>query len=131
MGNVNKVILLGNLGADPELKPIPSGKACCHLRLATTAVFKDAAGQRQEKTEWHRVTAWGPVAEQCVRYLKKGRSVYVEGRLENRSWDGEDGKKRYATDVVANRVVFIGGSGSGSGSATSGGYNFAGEREAA
>jgi single-strand DNA-binding protein len=111
MGNVNKVILIGNLGTDPELKSVPSGRPCCHLRLATTAVFKDAAGLRQEKTEWHRVTAWGPVAEQCVRFLKKGRSVYVEGRLENRSWDGEDGKKRWATDVVANRVVFLGGPG--------------------
>ena len=110
MGNVNKVILIGNLGADPELRPIPSGRPCCHLRLATTAVFKDAAGQRQEKTEWHRVTAWGPIADQCVRYLKKGRSVYVEGRLESRSWE-EDGKKRWATDVVANRVVFLGGPG--------------------
>jgi single-strand DNA-binding protein len=132
MGNVNKVILLGNLGADPELKPIASGRVCCHLRLATTAVFKDATGQRQEKTEWHRVTAWGPVAEQCVRYLKKGRSVYVEGRLENRSWDGEDGKKRYATDVVANRVVFVGGASNSSASPGGMGYNpLNGEREAA
>jgi single-strand DNA-binding protein len=109
MGNVNKVILVGNLGADPELKQTAAGRQWCHLRLATTAVFKDATGQRQERTEWHRVTTWGPVAEQCARFLKKGRSVYVEGRLENRSWDGEDGKKRWSTDVVANRVVFLGG----------------------
>ena len=108
MGNVNKVILVGNLGADPELKQTTTGRQLCHLRLATTAVFKDATGQRQERTEWHRVTAWGPVAEQCARFLKKGRSVYIEGHLENRSWDGDDGKKRWATDVVANRVIFLG-----------------------
>jgi single-strand DNA-binding protein len=108
MGNVNKVILVGNLGADPELKQSPTGRPLCHLRLATNAVFKDAAGQRQERTEWHRVTTWGPVAEQCARYLKKGRSVYIEGRLENRSWDGDDGKKRWSTDVVAMRVIFLG-----------------------
>ncbi len=108
MGNVNKVILVGNLGADPELKQTTTGRTLCNLRLATTAVFKDATGQRQERTEWHRVTAWGPVAEQCARYLKKGRSIYIEGRLENRSWDGDDGKKHWATDVVANRVIFLG-----------------------
>jgi single-strand DNA-binding protein len=112
MGSVNKVILVGNLGADPELKYTPSGRAVCNLRIATTDVFKDKSGQRQERTEWHRVTVWGDQAENCSKYLSKGRSAYVEGRLQTRSYD-KDGQKHYATDVVADRVVFLGGGGGG------------------
>lgn len=108
MGSVNKVILVGNLGADPELKYTPSSRAVCNLRIATTDVFKDKGGQRQERTEWHRVTVWGDQAENCSKYLSKGRSVYIEGRLQTRSYD-KDGQKHYATDVVADRVVFLGG----------------------
>ncbi len=119
MGSVNKVILVGNLGADPELKYTPSNRALCNLRIATTDVFKDKGGQRQERTEWHRVTVWGESAENCNKYLAKGRSVYVEGRLQTRSYD-KDGQKHYATDVVADRVVFL-GSGSGSGGGGGGG----------
>jgi single-strand DNA-binding protein len=110
MGSVNKVILIGNLGADPELKYTPSSRALCNLRIATTEVYKDKGGQRQEKTEWHRVTVWGDQAENCSKYLSKGRSVYVEGRLQTRSYEKE-GQKHYATDVVADRVVFLGGGG--------------------
>lgn len=110
MGSVNKVILIGNLGADPELKYTPSQRPLCNLRIATTEVYKDKSGQRQEKTEWHRVTVWGEQAENCNKYLSKGRSVYVEGRLQTRSYD-KDGQKHYATDVVADRVVFLGGGG--------------------
>src|SRR5438105_3089822 len=110
MGSVNKVILIGNLGADPELKYTPSSRPLCNLRIATTEVYKDKAGQRQEKTEWHRVTVWGDQAENCSKYLSKGRSVYIEGRLQTRSYD-KDGQKHYATDVVADRVVFLGGGG--------------------
>jgi single-strand DNA-binding protein len=110
MGSVNKVILVGNLGADPELKYTPSNRALCNLRIATTEVYKDKGGQRQEKTEWHRVTVWGETAENCSKYLAKGRSVYIEGRLQTRSYD-KDGQKHYATDVVADRVVFLGGGG--------------------
>jgi single-strand DNA-binding protein len=110
MGSVNKVILIGNLGADPELKYTPSSRALCNLRIATTEVFKDKGGQRQEKTEWHRVTVWGDQAENCSKYLSKGRSVYIEGRLQTRSYDKE-GQKHYATDVVADRVVFLGSGG--------------------
>jgi single-strand DNA-binding protein len=116
MGSVNKVILIGNLGADPELKYTPSNRPVCNLSLATNEVFKDKAGARQERTEWHRVTVWGEQAEHCSKYLGKGRSVYVEGRLQTRSWDDKDGKKRYSTDVVADRVVFLsdgGGQGGG------------------
>jgi single-strand DNA-binding protein len=112
MGSVNKVILVGNLGADPELKYTPSSRPLCNLRIATTEVYKDKSGQRQEKTEWHRVTVWGDQAENCNKYLSKGRSVYIEGRLQTRSYD-KDGQKHYATDVVADRVVFLGGGGAG------------------
>jgi single-strand DNA-binding protein len=112
MGSVNKVILIGNLGADPELKYTPSSRALCNLRIATTEVFKDKSGQKQEKTEWHRVTVWGDQAENCSKYLAKGRSVYIEGRLQTRSYEKE-GQKHYATDVVADRVVFLGGGGGG------------------
>src|SRR5262245_3903659 len=107
MGSVNKVILIGNLGADPELKYTPSNRPVCNLRLATNEVFKDKSGQRQERTEWHRVTVWGEQAENCSKYLSKGRSVYIEGKLQTRTWDDKDGQKRYATDVVADRVVFL------------------------
>ena len=114
MGSINKVILIGNLGADPELKYTPSSRALCNLRIATTEVFKDKAGVKQERTEWHRVTVWGDQAENCSKYLAKGRSVYIEGKLQTRSYDKE-GQKHYATDVVADRVVFLGGGGAGGG----------------
>jgi single-strand DNA-binding protein len=112
MGSVNKVILIGNLGADPELKYTPSSRPLCNLRIATTEVYK-------EKTDWHRVTVWGDQAENCNKYLAKGRSVYVEGRLQTRTYDKE-GQKHYATDIVADRVVFL-GSGGGAGAAGGGG----------
>jgi single-strand DNA-binding protein len=112
MGSINKVILIGNLGADPELKYTPSSRALCNLRIATTEVFKDKSGQKQERTEWHRVTVWGDQAENCSKYLSKGRSVYIEGKLQTRSYEKE-GQKHYATDVVADRVVFLGGGGGG------------------
>ena len=115
MGSVNKVILVGNLGADPELKYTPSNRPLCNLSVATNEVFKDKSGARQERTEWHRVTVWGEQAETCSKYLAKGRSVYVEGRLQTRSWDDKEGKKRYSTDIVADRVVFLGGGGPGAG----------------
>jgi single-strand DNA-binding protein len=127
MGSVNKVILIGNLGADPELKYTPSNRPLCNLSVATNEVFKDKSGQRQERTEWHRVTVWGEQAETCSKYLGKGRSVYVEGRLQTRSWDDKDGKKRYSTDIVADRVVFLGG-GAGEGGGRRGGGGGGGGR---
>jgi single-strand DNA-binding protein len=118
MGSVNKVILVGNLGADPELKYTPSNRPVCNLSIATNEVFKDKGGQRQERTEWHRVTVWGDQAELCSKYLAKGRMVYIEGRLQTRSWDDKtDGKKRYSTEIVADRVTFLGGDGGGAGGA--------------
>ena len=113
MASVNKVILIGNLGADPELKYTPSNRAVCNLRLATTDFFKDKSGQRQERTEWHRVTVWGDQAENCNKYLTKGRSVFIEGRLQTRSWDDKDGNKRYTTEIVADSVKFLGSGGQG------------------
>jgi single-strand DNA-binding protein len=115
MGSVNKVILVGNLGSDPELKYTPSNRPVCHLSVATNEVWKDKNGQKQEKVEWHRVNVWGDQAEHCQKYLAKGRTVYVEGRLQTRSWDDKEGKKRYSTEVVAERVVFLGGQGQGPG----------------
>jgi single-strand DNA-binding protein len=121
MGSVNKVILVGNLGADPELKYTPSNRPVCNLSIATNEVFKDKGGQRQERTEWHRVTVWGEQAENCSKYLAKGRMVYIEGRLQTRSWDDKtDGKKRYSTEIVADKVTFLGG-GEGGGGARRGG----------
>lgn len=108
MGSVNKVILVGRLCADPELKYTPSSRALCNLRIATSETFKDKSGQRQEKTEFSRVTVFGDQAENASKYLEKGREIYIEGRLQTRSFE-KNGEKRYSTDVVADRVVFLGG----------------------
>lgn len=108
MASVNKVILIGNLGADPELRYTPNGnRAVCNLRVATTETYKDKSGAKQEKTEWHRVNVWGDQAENCNKYLAKGRSVYIEGKIETRSWDDKDGTKKYSTEIVAERVQFL------------------------
>jgi single-strand DNA-binding protein len=121
MGSVNKVILVGNLGADPELKYTPSNRPVCNLSVATNEVWKDKAGQKQERVEWHRVNVWGDQAEHCSKYLAKGRMVYVESRIQTRSWDDKEGKKRYTTEVVADRVVFLGGQGPGAEGGAGGG----------
>lgn len=111
---VNKVILVGNLGADPELKYTASGTPVCKFRMATSEAFKDRDGNQQERTEWHRVTAWGKLAEICGQYLSKGRQVYVEGSLRTSSWE-QDGQTRYMTEVNARDVQFLGGSPGGGG----------------
>lgn len=115
MGSVNKVILVGNLGRDIELRYTPGGAAVATLSLATTDVWNDKSGQRQEKTEWHRVVLWGKTAETLAEYLLKGRQIYVEGRLQTRQWDDRDGNKRYTTEIRADRVVLLGGRGAGGG----------------
>lgn len=107
--SVNKVILLGRLGQDPELKYTPGGAAVCNFSLATTESWTDKSGQKQEKTEWHRIVVWGKLAELCNQYLGKGRQAFVEGRLQTRSWDDKDGSKRYTTEIMASTVQFIGG----------------------
>jgi single-strand DNA-binding protein len=113
MGSVNKVILVGNLGRDAEVRYTPGGAAVATLSLATTEVFKDKDGQRQEQTEWHRVVLWGKTAETLAEYLRKGKQIYVEGRLQTRSWDDKEGKKRYTTEIRGDRVVLLGGPGRG------------------
>jgi single-strand DNA-binding protein len=114
MASVNKVILVGNLGKDPELRYTQSGVAFCSFSLATTDNWTDQSGQRQEKTEWHRITVWKKQAENCAKYLRKGSSAYVEGRLQTRSWDDQQsGQKRYSTEIVADNVKFLGSAGSG------------------
>ena len=123
MGSVNKVILVGNLGRDAELRYTPGGAAVATLNMATTEVWNDKSGQRQEKTEWHRVVLWGKTAESLNEYLTKGKQIYVEGRLQTRQWDDKDGNKRYTTEIRGDRVVLLGGGGgrSGGGSYSQGG----------
>src|SRR6476646_7736011 len=115
MGSVNKVILVGNLGRDAELRYTPGGAAVATLNMATTEVWNDKAGQRQEKTEWHRVILWGKSAESLTEYLTKGKQIYVEGRLQTRQWDDKDGNKRYTTEIRGDRIVLLGGGGGRSG----------------
>jgi len=110
-GGVNKVILVGNLGADPDMRYTPSGQGVCELRVATSESWNDKNGQRQERTEWHRVVVWGKRAEVCSKYLSKGRQVYVEGRIQTRTYDDKDGNKRYITEIIAADVQFLSGGG--------------------
>jgi single-strand DNA-binding protein len=110
-GGVNKVILVGYLGADPDMRYTPSGQGVCELRLATSESWNDKNGQRQERTEWHRIVVWGKRAEICSKYLAKGRQVYVEGRIQTRTYDDKEGNKRYITEIIANDVQFLGGGG--------------------
>jgi len=113
MGSVNKVILVGNLGRDAELRFTPGGAAVATLNMATTEVWNDKQGQKQEKTEWHRIVLWGKQAESLQEYLVKGKQIYVEGRLQTRQWDDKDGQKRYTTEIKADRVTLLGGGGGG------------------
>lgn len=125
MASVNKVILIGNLGRDPEIRFTPGGQAVANFTLATTDTWNDKAGQKQERTEWHRIVVWGKLAELCGEYLKKGRQTYIEGRLQTREWQDKEGQKRTTTEVVASQVVFLGG-GRGEGGGGGGGYGSGG-----
>lgn len=112
--SVNKVILLGNLGKDPELKYTPSGQAVAKFSLATSDRWKDkGSGEPQERTEWHNIVCWAKLAETASQYLSKGSSVYLEGRIQTRSWDDKEGKRHYMTEVIANEMVMLGGRGDG------------------
>src|SRR5579875_1953095 len=125
MASVNKVILVGNLGADPETRHLPSGDAVANIRLATTDRYKDkASGEMKELTEWHRVAFFGRLAEIVNEYLKKGSSVYIEGRIRTRKWQGQDGQDRYSTEIVADQMQMLGGRGGsgGGGGGDEGGY---------
>ncbi len=106
-GGVNKVILVGNLGADPELRYTASGTAVAKFRIATSETFTDRQGSRQERTEWHRITAWGKLAEICGQYLSKGRMVYIEGRIRSDTWE-QEGVKRYSYEIVADTMRMLG-----------------------
>jgi single-strand DNA-binding protein len=121
MGTVNKVIIVGNMGRDAEVRYTPGGAAVATLSLATTDVWNDKSGQRQEKTEWHRVVVWGKQAETLAEYLTKGRQIYVEGRLQTRQWDDKDGNKRYTTEIRSDRIVLLGGRGGAEGGGGGGG----------
>src|SRR6187549_2887243 len=120
MGSVNKVILVGNLGRDAELRFTPGGAAVATLNMATTEQWNDKEGQRQEKTEWHRIVLWGKQAESLQQYLVKGKQIYVEGRLQTRQWDDKDGVKRYTTEIKADRITLLGSGGGGGGGMRSG-----------
>ena len=117
-GSVNKVILIGNLGSDPELKYTPSGAAVTNFNVATNEVWNDKDGNKQERTEWHRVVLWRKLAEIAGEYLKKGSKVYLEGRLQTRSWEDKDGVKRYTTEVVADNMTMLDAKSEGGGSSS-------------
>jgi single-strand DNA-binding protein len=116
MAGINKAILIGRLGSDPEVRYTPSGVAVANFSIATSEEWKDKdSGEKKERTEWHRIVAWSKLGEICGEYLAKGRQVYVEGRIQTRSWEDRDGNKRYTTEIVATDVQFLGGRDAGTG----------------
>lgn len=127
MASVNKVILVGNLGRDPEIRYSPNGGAICNVSIATTRQWKDkSSGERREETDWHRIVMFNRLAEIAGEYLKKGRSIYIEGRLQTRKWQDKDGKDQWTTEVVADQMQMLGGrgeDGGGSGGGSAGGFN--------
>ena len=133
--SVNKVILVGRLGQNPEVRYTPSGAAVANFSVATNESWTDKSGQKQERTEWHRVVVWGKLAELCNNYLQKGRQVYLEGRLQTRQWQDKDGQTKYTTEIQAQTVQFLGGNagaergdgmGAGNGRGASQGADFGG-----
>lgn len=132
---LNKVLLIGNLGQDPEVKFTQGGQAVMKLRLATTERYGNKAGERQERTEWHTVVVWGNRAEALGKILSKGRTIYVEGRLQTRQWEDKEGQKRYTTEINANQILLLGGGGGrggddfeGGGGGGGGGRSYGGNR---
>jgi single-strand DNA-binding protein len=118
MASVNKVILVGNLGRDPEVRYMPNGEAVCNFSIATTDSWKDKNGQKQERTEWHNIVMYRKLAEIAGEYLKKGRPVYVEGRLQTRKWQTKEGQDRYTTEIIADQMQMLGGRDSGGSNAS-------------
>ncbi len=108
MSGVNKAIIVGRLGADPEVRKVNNGQTVARFNIATSESWMDKQGQKQEETQWHRIVAWGRLADICGQHLAKGRQVYVEGKITTRSWDDQQGQKRYTTEIVANTVQFLG-----------------------
>ena len=122
MSGINKAILIGRLGSDPEVRYTPSGVAVANFSVATSEEWKDKdSGEKKERTEWHRIVAWRRLGEICGEYLSKGKQVYVEGRIQTRSWDDRDGNKKYTTEIVANDIQFLGSRDASSGGRPSGG----------
>jgi single-strand DNA-binding protein len=113
--SLNKVLLLGNLGKDPEVRYTASGKAMATFSLATSYTWRDQDGNDQEKTEWHRIVAWGRLGEICGEYLSKGKQVFIEGRIQSRDWEDQDGNKRTTVEIIATDLIMLSGSGSGGG----------------
>lgn len=109
MASVNKVILVGNLGKDPDTRFMPNGDAATNFTIATTESWKDKSGDKKESTEWHRISAFGKLGEICGEYLKKGSAVYIEGKLKTRKWQDKDGQDRYTTEIIADRMQMLGG----------------------
>ena len=107
MASLNKIMVIGNLGTDPEMRFTPSGKQVTSFRIAATQNYTTSEGERKQETEWFTVTTWDKLAENCNQFLAKGRRAYVEGRLRTRSWEGQDGQKRFTTEISANRVIFL------------------------
>jgi single-strand DNA-binding protein len=127
-GGINKVILIGNLGADPEVRYLPSGSAVANIRVATSETWKDRnTGDPQERTEWHRVALFGKLGELAGQYLRKGSKVYIEGKLRTRKWQGQDGQDRYTTEIIADQMQFLDSRGAGGGQGPSYGTNQSGE----
>lgn len=122
---VNKVILIGRLGGDPEVRYTANGGAVANFTLATNESWMDKQGQKQERTEWHKVVVWGKLGELCGQYLSKGRQAFVEGRLQTRDWTDKDGNKRYTTEIVANNIQFLGAPGERGAGASAGSTDFA------
>ena len=122
MASVNKAIILGNLGRDPEMRYTQSNTAVCNFTVATTDQWSDRNGEKQERTEWHRVVAWGRLGEICGQYLQKGKQVYIEGRIQTREWEDQNGQKKYTTEIVAQTMQMLGRPGDNQG----GGGNYQG-----
>lgn len=117
--SLNKALVIGNLTRDPELRQTANGQPVCSFSVATNRYWKDQSGERQEKTEYHNIVAWGRLAEICAQYLRKGRKTFVEGRLQTRDWEGQDGVRRYRTEIVAENMILLDRPGSGSGNSNS------------
>jgi len=124
--SVNKAILVGRLGRDPETRFTGGGQAVANFSLATDRSYKDRNGETQKKTEWHKIVAWGKLAEIIQKYVKKGSLIYIEGRIETREWQDKEGQKRYSTEIVANEMRMLGGRGDGAGSGSGGGSRSSG-----
>lgn len=128
MAGINKAIIVGRLGADPEVRYTPSGSAVANFNIATSMEWKDKdSGEKRERTEWHRIVVWNRLGELCGEYLSKGRQVYIEGRIQTRSWEDRDGNKRYTTEIIASDVQFLGGRDAADSAAPSGAGGYTSE----